>query len=248
MDASFGPQYKFEDWETSPSDDSNHWCVALHYFHSVLHLHIQPNLIFPDVVHKIRDLTNPIRTPHLQYLVFNDWFPYRVDVENQDDIGLPFHLAYWGALAGLKDFLVRSPGLPSRLTTFECGRTDEMDIPGLLDVVAEHCPNLHNVILTVPTWDALVKAFPSTTLPRTAQRLGIRGFREVGRRPLMRQLCDHLCRVTETSTSLRIVRFMGRQATRNLREVNLPIARQIKKRMDDQKILLEAFDGRPLLQ
>lgn len=248
-------QYEFESWEESDSDDTNHWCIALHHYHSVRHLHIQPDLIAPEYVSKLRDLTDPWRAPNLQYLAVSDWFPYRVNVENDDDANLPFHFVYWGSLndssadinLNFKDYLTRSPGLPSRITTFECGRTHDMDIPGFLDIASENCPNLQNVILTVPTWEALKNALPSTTLPRTVQRLGVRSFRDVGRRSLMRNVCDCLSRVSETAASLRVVRIMGLQASRNLREVNLPIALKMKNRLDDKKIRLEAYDGTLLL-
>lgn len=246
-------KYDFETWEESPSEDTNHWSAAFHQFHTMRHLHIQPNLISPELVSKIREATDPVRAPNLQYLVVTDWAPYRVNVENQDAPDLPFHFAYWGSIGGpssnlsFTDYLTRSPGLPTRLTTFECGRTHDMDIPVFMDIVAEHCPNLQNVILTVPTWESLMYALPSTKLPKTVQRLGVRSFRKVGRRVLMRDLCDALCHVSETSTSLRVIRIMDLQTSRNLREVNLPIASQMKKRLDDRKILLEAFDGKLLL-
>ncbi|KLO19649.1 hypothetical protein SCHPADRAFT_935145 [Schizopora paradoxa] len=248
-------QYEFESWEESSSEDTNHWCIALHHYHSVRHLHIQPNLIAPEYTRKLRDLTDPLRASHLQYLVVSDWFPYRVNVENEDGVSLPFHFAYWGSLNDSNpdtnitfiDYLARSPGLPSRITTFECGRTHDMDIPGFLEILSENCPNLQNVILTVPTWLTLVYALPSTTLPRTVQRLGVRSFRDVGRRSLMRDLCDRLSRISEKAVSLRVVRIMGLQASRNLREVNFPIALKMKRRLDEKQILLEAYDGKPLL-
>jgi len=136
----------------------------------------------------------------------------------------PFHLVYadWRGVPILEEFLLHSPGLASRLTTFECGKGPPLSIRSLLETVAKHCPNLNNVVLSVRNWDTLTLVLPLSPLPKTTQRLGLRSYmyKRESKRSTMRALCNALCHATQDVPRLHVVRFMNRQTTRNLRVAN----------------------------
>jgi len=113
--------------------------------------------------------------------------------------------------------------------------------------VAKHCPNLNNVVLSVRKWDTLTLVLPSSPLPKTTQRLGLRSYKQESKRSMMRVLCNALCHATQEIPRLHVVRFMNRQTTRNLRVANRPFALHMKETMDKLLILLEASDGGLLL-
>ncbi len=206
-------------------------------------------------VREVRGSIAPLSFPNLQYLYLTEQFPYYIDLNDVDSSSNStthaFHLVFSGSQNDaefMADYVIRSPGLSSRLTTFEWGVTPMKELQLLLDAVTELCPNLRNLILVVVSWHTLTNSFPSTTLPKSILRLALRSYRQEDKRSVMGRLCDLVSQVSETAQSLRVVRFLDRQTVRNLREVNPKIALQMKTRLDAKNISLEASDGRPLLQ
>ncbi len=242
-----------EDW--AKRSNSNSWSILLHQFGSVRRLNIVPNRTTLSVVRAARRATAPLSFPHLQYLHVTERFPLYVDLNCDDPNSTtrPFHLVSYNGLESnhakfMADFIDRSPGLSSRLTTFEWRATYMESLQPLLNTIAKRCPCLENLIFAVPTWPMLTFNFQSTTLPKSIQRIGLRSYKQEGGRSVMRRLCDGVSQISETAESLRVVRFLDRQTVRNLREVNPKIAHQMKARLDIISISLEASDGQPLLQ
>ncbi len=246
-----------DDWDTKYN--TNFWSFMLYGMGALRRLNIVPNMTALPIVREVRGLIAPLSFPNLQYLYLTEQFPFYVDLNFVDSSSIvathSFHLVLGGfhgidSAGFLADYIIYSPGLSSRLTTFEWRVALTTVDQQLLDAVAERCPNLQNLLLVVFTWRTITNSFPSTTLPKSVQRLGLRSYKQDDKRSVMRRLCDGVAQVSESAKSLRAVRFLDRETVRNLREVNPNIARQMKMRLDVKNISLrvEATDGRPLLQ
>jgi len=177
-------------------------------------------------VRQTRRIHPRMSAPGLQYLAINDSFPVYVDIDDSDDDGLkintPLHLAfdYMSDLHLFIDLLDRSTGICSRLTTFEHG--DGLASPSTSSIssaLETRCPNLQRIILTYRRWSRFIENTPFT-LSKSTVKLGLLSLEQEssGQHGFLR-VREALVHVAQNTLSLRLVRFLGRSTTRNVREV-----------------------------
>ncbi|KLO19689.1 hypothetical protein SCHPADRAFT_935178 [Schizopora paradoxa] len=234
-----------DDWERMY--ETNLWHMDLYKFESMRRLYINPHNISSTAIQTVRGMQPPLHMPHLQFFYLDNTFPIYVDLRG-DGTDLPFHLSYCGGSPSfLAEYIDKSPGLGARITTFEW-LAPWVEFQEVFNVISERCPQLRNLILKVAMWDFVVDELPKATLPKNVRCLGLRSYKPDDKRPLMRKLCEAVAQCSLAAKSIRVVRFMDRQANKNLREKSTQFSLKMKSELDEKKISLEAFDGRPLFQ
>jgi len=208
-----GTVFTDDDWDTKCN--TSYWSFMLYRMSSLRRLNIVPNMTPLPTVREVRGSIAPLSFPNLQYLYLTEQFPYYIDLNDVDSSSNStthaFHLVFSGSQNDaefMADYVIRSPGLSSRLTTFEWGVTPMKELQPLFDAVTELCPNLRNLILVVVqvSWHIMMvtNSFPSTTLPKSILRLALRSYRQEDKRSVMGRLCDLLSQISETAKSLQV--------------------------------------------